>query len=202
MANLSRLSLIALGLATSAGLAAPAVAQQTSSSPIYRSSSSVEQPASVYMGRSQTEEVIEERTVTSSGNPPPPPPPPPPESEGKGWLPPGGSLQVRTTDQGIRYTSGGVGESEREELRAMSDRFNLRVMSAMQGGGEYLADTQVKIVDSRGEVVLTANSKGPYFLAQIPPGTYTVAVSTADHTQQQSVRIDGPRQSQLNFYWR
>jgi len=200
MANLSRLSLIALGLATSAGLAAPAVAQQTSSSPIYRSSSSVNQPTSAYMGRSQTEEVIEERTVTS-GNPPPPPPPPP-ESEGKGWLPPGGSLQVRTTDQGIRYTSGGVGESEREELRAMSDRFNLRVMSAMQGGGEYLADTQVKIVDSRGEVVLTANSKGPYFLAQIPPGTYTVAVSTADHTQQQSVRIDGPRQSQLNFYWR
>lgn len=200
MANLSRLSLIALGLVTSAGLAAPAVAQQTSSSPIYRSSSSVNQPTSAYMGRSQTEEVIEERTVTS-GNPPPPPPPPP-ESEGKGWLPPGGSLQVRTTDQGIRYTSGGVGESEREELRAMSDRFNLRVMSAMQGGGEYLADTQVKIVDSRGEVVLTANSKGPYFLAQIPPGTYTVAVSTADHTQQQSVRIDGPRQSQLNFYWR
>lgn len=200
MANLSRLSLIALGLATSAGLAAPAVAQQTSYSPIYRSSSSVNQPTSAYMGRSQTEEVIEERTVTS-GNPPPPPPPPP-ESEGKGWLPPGGSLQVRTTDQGIRYTSGGVGESEREELRAMSDRFNLRVMSAMQGGGEYLADTQVKIVDSRGEVVLTANSKGPYFLAQIPPGTYTVAVSTADHTQQQSVRIDGPRQSQLNFYWR
>ncbi|CDI01652.1 conserved exported hypothetical protein [Candidatus Competibacter denitrificans Run_A_D11] len=199
MAHFPRLSLIALGLAVGTALSTPVVAQQAPP-PLYRSSPPVEQLAPVYLGRSQTEEVIEERTVTS-GNPPPPPPPPP-ESEDKGWLPPGGSIQVRTTDQGIRYTSGGVGESEREELRAISDRFNLRVMSAMQGGGEYLADTAVKILDSRGEVVLSANSKGPYFLAQIPPGTYTVAVSTADHTQQQSVRIDGPRQSQLNFYWR
>ena len=53
------------------------------------------------------------------------------EPEGKGWLPPGGSVQVKTSDQGIRYASGGVGESEREELRAMSDQFNVRVMSAM-----------------------------------------------------------------------
>lgn len=197
MANLSRFSLITLGLAAGVGLSAPTFAQQTSSTPLYRSSPPVEEPAPIYRDRSQTEEVIEERTITS-GNPPPPPP----EAEDKGWLPPGGSIQVRTTDQGIRYTSGGIGENEREELRAISDRFNLRVMSAMQGSGEYLADTQVKILDSRGEVVVSANSKGPYFFAQIPPGTYTVAVSTADHTQRQSVRIDGPRQSQLNFYWR
>jgi hypothetical protein len=48
-----------------------------------------------------------------------------PEADGQSdrtmnWLPPGNLVQVKES-QGIRYVSGGVGESERAELRALSD---------------------------------------------------------------------------------
>ena len=117
-----------------------------------------------------------------------------------GWLPPGGSMQVQT-QQGIRFASGGIGLSGRDELRTLSPQFNLRLMFAMQGSGNYLAGAQVRILNSRGAVVLDATSEGPYFLAQLPPGSYTVEVSALDQTQQQTARI-GQQQSGLNFFWR
>ena len=61
-----------------------------------------------------------------------------PMADEAGWLPPGGSIQVRT-QQGIRFASGGIGLSGRDELRTLSPQFNLRLMFAMQGSGNYLA---------------------------------------------------------------
>lgn len=190
-------SLTALALLLSGGLPLTASAQKA---PHDLSQHSVvaaldEGSSRVQRVRTETEEVITETTEDSAV-------PPSSSTDGQGWLPPGGSIQVKTTDQGIRYTSGGVGESEREELRSIADRFNLRIMSAMQGGGEYLADLRVQISDANGNVVLSDTTKGPYFLAQIPPGTYTVSVSGRDQTQQQTIKIDGPRQTRLDLYWR
>lgn len=125
----------------------------------------------------------------------------PPPAGSQDWSPAGGSVQVKTSDSGIRYASGGVGAGERDELRAMANQFNLQIMSAMQGGGEYLADMGIRIMDSKGATVLSATSKGPYFLAELPPGSYTVEVSAKDKTQKQSAQI-GKSQVQLNFYWR
>ena len=122
------------------------------------------------------------------------------EDTGPGWLPPSDRIQVQDY-RGVRYTSGGVGESERAELNALSGQFNLRLLFAMQSSGDYLADIKVIIVDKRGETVLSAESNGPWFYAQLPPGTYTVEVSTPGQTQRQPVTI-GARQSRLNFYWR
>ena len=137
------------------------------------------------------------------------PPPTPPteypadspyaEDTGPGWLPPGNLIQVQD-DRGIRYASGGVGESERAELDTLSGQFNLRLLFAMQGSGDYLADIQVTIANQRGEVVLSATSNGPWFYAQLPPGAHTVEVGTLDQVQRQTVTI-GAGQSRLNFYW-
>lgn len=114
-------------------------------------------------------------------------------------------LQVYN-DQGIRYVSGGVGEGERAELNALSNQFNLRVLFAMQGSGEYLSAVQMNILDARGETILTAESKGPWFFAQLTPGDYTVEASISGEArrqpQRQTVQIKGSGQSRLEFRWR
>ena len=114
-------------------------------------------------------------------------------------------MQVRV-EQGIRYVSGGVGERERAELNALSNQFNLRLMFAMQGSGEYLSAVRVNILDPRGGSVLSIESKGPWFLAQLAPGDYMVEVSSTDQASQQPQRqkahIEGSGQSRLDFYWR
>ena len=121
------------------------------------------------------------------------------QGEPQGWVPRSG-LQVRE-DRGIRYVSGGIGVSEREELNALADQFNLRLLFAVQAGN-YLADIRVNITNARGETVLNAKSEGPWFFAQLPPGAYTVDVDAMGRTQGQPVRINSGRQSRLNFFWR
>lgn len=110
-------------------------------------------------------------------------------------------------DGDIRYVSGGIGESERTELEALSSQFNLRLLFATEGSGEYLSSVKVNILDSRGGPILTAESKGPWFLAQLPAGDYSVEVTPTglrgqDETQRKSFSLDGSGQSRLDFYWK
>ncbi len=110
------------------------------------------------------------------------------------------------TDGGIRYVSGGVGESERRELNALSHEFNLHLMFATQGSGEYLSAVRVSILEARQGAVLTAQSKGPWFYAQLPPGDYRVEVTPTGQrgegqTQRKAVHLDGSSPSKMDFYW-
>ncbi|KAB2926145.1 MAG: carboxypeptidase regulatory-like domain-containing protein [Candidatus Contendobacter sp.] len=155
---------------------------------------------------SQPEETAEPSATPSPRPYPPPAAPRPawgndtPDESGPDWSPPGDSLRIQAA-QGIRYVSGGVGESERAELEALSGQFNLRLLFAMQGSGNYLADVGVRVLDPSGAVVLSAESKGPWFLAQLPPDVYTVEASVLGQSQRQTARV-GQSQSRLNFYWR
>lgn len=134
-----------------------------------------------------------------------PAPAAPPEPDGdtadSDWPPPGELLPVQNY-RGIRYVSGGIGEGERTELNTLSSRFNLRLLFAMQGSGSYVADVRVSIRDERGGLTLAAESKGPWFFADLPSGPYTVEVEAEGQVQRQTVRIGGTAQSRLNFYWR
>jgi len=109
-------------------------------------------------------------------------------------------------DGGIRFVSGGVGESERSELNALSNEFNLHLMFATQGSGEYLSAVRVNILDAQNRSVLNAESKGPWFYAQLPPGDYSVEVTPTgnrgeDQTKRKAAHLDGSNQSRLDFYW-
>lgn len=120
--------------------------------------------------------------------------------------PPPERLPQVHSDRGIHYVSGGVGEGERAALDAQSNQFNLRLLFAMQGSGEYLSAVRVNILDARGETILTAESKGPWFFAQLAPGDYTVEASVPGQAQQQpqrqTVHIQGSGQTRLDFRWR
>lgn len=219
MIMMRTMSLTAMGLALSIGLSPLASAQQTyPAPPVYSPPPSQEPPPLSGSPRQQPSpgEGIQLYTRPGPGKSAPIPPPQTmphsgsswgpseadlQEDEGPGWLPPGGLVRVQES-QGVRYVSGGVGEGERAELNALSNQFNLRLLFAMQGSGDYLADVQVNIMDEDGRTALSAQSQGPWFFTQLPPGAYRVEVSVLNQTQQQTVHVTGSRQSHLNFYWR
>lgn len=110
-------------------------------------------------------------------------------------------------DSGIRYVSGGIGESERTELAAISNQFNLYLMFAQQGSGEYLSAVSVNISDARSQSILTAESKGPLFLVKLAPGDYNVEVTPTGEVghgqaQRKTAHVGESGQSRLDFYWR
>lgn len=102
--------------------------------------------------------------------------------------------------QGVRYVSGGVGQDEREALRALENDFNLRLTFALDSGS-YLAGIEVRIADGDGQPVLTATSDGPIFLAALPAGRYTVAATAEGETRESSVQLGADGQRELIFRW-
>lgn len=104
------------------------------------------------------------------------------------------------TEGGIVYLSGGIGLEEREALRAAARAYTL-LLSFADRTGHYLSDVQVVIADAAGNTILEAVSQGPWFLVQLPPGTYTVVATTSGITQRQAARVRTARQTQLYFYW-
>jgi len=61
-------------------------------------------------------------------------------------------------------------------------------------------------LDARCESVLSAESNGSWFFAQLAPDGCAVKVTASgltggDRTQQKSLHVDGSRQSSLALYW-
>jgi len=109
-------------------------------------------------------------------------------------------LKVETRGE-ARYVSGGVGEEERLALAAMRGDFNLQLLFAVKRAGNYLADVEITVLDAGNNVVLSARSEGPFFLARLAPGTYTVAARYGDVAQSRSTTVRGAGRAELAFYW-
>lgn len=108
---------------------------------------------------------------------------------------------LETQKQGeISYVSGGVGNDERDAIKAMQKDFNLRLMFATQEG-PYLSGTHVEILDSKGVSVLATVSDGPFFYAQLPAGTYTVKAGSEPTVQSKQATLAASGHRELNFYW-
>lgn len=79
----------------------------------------------------------------------------------------------------IRFITGGIGDEELAQLKAQENDFNLRLLLTAQHG-EYVGDAVVGITDSAGKVLAVSESSGPYFYAHVPPGKYTVEITSRE----------------------
>lgn len=78
----------------------------------------------------------------------------------------------------ISYVSGGVGDEEQKRLEEVARGFNLKITFAGSSGA-YGGGSRVEIRDRTGSTVIDAESRGPLFYAQLPPGSYTVTATGA-----------------------
>lgn len=101
---------------------------------------------------------------------------------------------------GVEYRSGGIGTGEREALRAVEDRYRLKLGFAERGRGSYVADVRVQVRDAAGGLILDVVAEGPWFLAALEPGVYRLTVTYGDQAQTRTV--DLTRSTGWNwFYW-
>ncbi|MDE3059486.1 MAG: carboxypeptidase regulatory-like domain-containing protein [Pseudomonadota bacterium] len=96
--------------------------------------------------------------------------------QGAGAIP---ALPLEVQHQGdIAYINGGIGDEEEAQLKDTGKSYNLHLLiSAVTG--EYVSDTHVRVLDSKGNEVLSVDNAGPYLYAKLPPGRYTVEAANA-----------------------
>jgi hypothetical protein len=96
--------------------------------------------------------------------------------------------------------SGGIGEESRAQLRAREHEFNLKLMFTLSEGN-YLADVRVAVSNAAGQVVVETVAQGPFLLARLPPGSYTVTATYAGQPQTRAIRV-AERLQTVHLQWR
>jgi hypothetical protein len=105
------------------------------------------------------------------------------------------------TTNGITYVSGGVGADEEAAMQQLRPQYRLRMLFAVQGGGDYLADVPVTIADPKGRTLLEATAQGPFFYANLPAGTYRVTATSDGRAITRTVTVPETGAVEERFYW-
>jgi hypothetical protein len=99
----------------------------------------------------------------------------------------------------VSFLSGGVGIDSEQQIKAREKEFNLKLVFTLVEGN-YLADVGVRVTDPAGKTVIEHVADGPFFLAKLPAGTYTVTATYNGKTQTRKVSV-GERLQTAYLRW-
>jgi len=105
------------------------------------------------------------------------------------------------TQGDITFVSGGISGEQRQAMREATHNYNLHLLFAIGGTGDYLSDVKVQLVDKQGVIVLDAVSDGPYFMARVPPGRYRITADLGGRSQTRAVTVPARGTSSQSFFW-
>jgi hypothetical protein len=114
-----------------------------------------------------------------------------------------GSLPPTQRAGEVTYLSGGIGLDQSQAIKDVMRDYSLVLtfVGTTRNGNVYLSDVPVTITDVNGNTVLDASSDGPYMLASLPNGRYTITASYKGKTEQRSVNISTSQHARQVFTW-
>lgn len=96
--------------------------------------------------------------------------------------------QHQIMSNGSVYYSGGVGITEREQMKDMTRDCNLKLVFDTRTGA-YLSAVNVKIQDAKGNVLIDTVSKGPWFSVKLPAADYRVTATFGNHRNVRLIQL-------------
>mgnify|MGYP006296639219 CR=1 FL=1 len=98
------------------------------------------------------------------------------------------------------FVTGGVGLDEIAQLSAVSSQYSLKLVFALKAGN-YLADVAVTVKDAKGGKIIDTVTQGPWLLAKVPPGAYTVTATFDGKPVTQSTTVKANARREVVFRW-
>src|SRR5688572_28041826 len=95
---------------------------------------------------------------------------------------------VEKSKDGIEYVSGGVGIDAQDRINVRARDFNLKLVFTFNDG-TYIAYVGVAVQDAKGRTVVQDTAEGPFFLAKLPAGQYTVAATYEGRTVTRKLQV-------------
>ncbi len=117
---------------------------------------------------------------------------------------PGAALPAEHHQGSISYMSGGIGLAESTAMKREARNYPLELLFVARQGkhDDYLADMPLTIKDAKGSVVFRGTSQGPYFLARLPAGRYTVTSRDHGRSVTRHVNVGHKGTQRVVFEWR
>ena len=102
------------------------------------------------------------------------------------------------------FMSGGVGKDQRAAIEHAASGYPLELefVKGAKAPREYLSGVHVDIKGAAGESVLSTVSDGPFLLARLPDGKYSVHATNAGRTETRDVMIADGKHQRVLFDWK
>jgi hypothetical protein len=100
----------------------------------------------------------------------------------------------------VEFMSGGIGETAQDRVLARERDFNLKLVFTLFEGN-YVSDARVEIRDAAGRIMVAHVAEGPFFLARLPAGAYSVAAAYEGQTQMRKVAVAAGSLRTEYFRW-
>ena len=114
-------------------------------------------------------------------------------------------LPPAQTSGGVEYVTGGFGSDMSEAFKAAEADYPLTLVFAAtdEGGGSrpYIADVNVVIKQSDGDIVVDVPAAGPYLLLRLDPGSYVIDATYTGRTQTHNVVVKEGGPTRLVLTW-
>lgn len=107
---------------------------------------------------------------------------------------------AQTSDAGVKYVIGGVGEDERRAMRSAYPHYKLRVEVA-QKGGAYSAGMRLRIASTQGHELLNAYIDGPWLMVDLASGEYLLMAQKNGKEASQKITLTSGVQHEVVFLW-
>ncbi|MHB8668730.1 MAG: carboxypeptidase-like regulatory domain-containing protein [Burkholderiales bacterium] len=103
----------------------------------------------------------------------------------------------------VSYLSGGIGLNESDAIRHVAKAYPLELEFVLkaQPKAEYVANVKVRIKDTHDKTVLHATAAGPFLLAKLPAGKYTVSADRDGKVIQRQLEIAASGHQRVVFEW-
>ncbi len=103
----------------------------------------------------------------------------------------------------VKYLTGGVGKDEARAVRNVLPQYSLSLefVQHAKPRDEFLADVDVEIKDHKGRTVLKTVSDGPFLLANVPPGDYTVKAEGAGKMKVRRITVAEQKPEHVVVVW-
>ncbi len=88
----------------------------------------------------------------------------------------------------VAHVSGGIGIAEQQALKAREKEFNLKLVFTLVEGN-YVSDVRITVRDAKGRTMIEHTAGGPFFMARLPAGSYTVNAAFRNKTVTREVKV-------------
>lgn len=123
---------------------------------------------------------------------------------GSGWAATDANLPPMRTQGEVRYMSGGIGLEQQEAMKQAAYQYPLELefLERAETQAFYAAGVRVTISDRTGKIVLDTRSDGPFFLAMLPAGRYTISAESSGSVKTRQVTIERDKRTMVVFAWK
>jgi hypothetical protein len=103
----------------------------------------------------------------------------------------------------VQYMAGGIGQAEARAMEQASSRWPVTLEFAVEDAihGDFAANVDTVVRDTRGRTVLRVGDKGPFVLAKLVPAHQVVDATLDGRRLRRSVDVQTGKPAEAVFEW-